>query len=164
MLHIDDNAVYTGCVRSCKSASYDVVLSVIVLHSLRITLLRRKSQTRLTMLQPYRCVFLYYVIVRRLPDIQFNDLHHDARTSATSHELGLRRVPASERLFHAGRQSNFSHRLHVSPVTLAHTSPNFPAPLTVGGTPKRSACVTLPTCCEVLDKRHKCLGQHDASF
>jgi len=29
MLHIDDNAVYTEYVRSFKSASYDIVLSII---------------------------------------------------------------------------------------------------------------------------------------
>jgi hypothetical protein len=37
MLHIDDNAVYTGYVRSFKFASYYIVLSVIMLDSLRIT-------------------------------------------------------------------------------------------------------------------------------
>jgi hypothetical protein len=101
------------------------------------------------MLQPYRCVVLYFVrkaaIAWRRPDIEFNDLRHDARTSATSFELGLRRVPASERLFLSGRQSNFPHRLHVSPITLAHNLPNSPAPGTIGGTPNRNACVTLPT-------------------
>ena len=29
MLHIDDNAVYTGYVRSFKSASYNIILSII---------------------------------------------------------------------------------------------------------------------------------------
>jgi hypothetical protein len=97
------------------------------------------------MLQPYRCVGLYYVdkavIVWRLPGIECNDLQHDARTSATSHELGLRRVPASERLYLSVRQSTFPHRLRVSPITLAHNCPNYPAPGTKGGTPKRNACV-----------------------
>jgi len=79
-------------------------------------------------------------------------------------KLNLRPVPASERLYLSGRQSNFPRRLHVSPITLAHNSLSFPAPGTIGGTPQRNACVTVPTCCEVLDKWHKCLGQHDSSF
>jgi hypothetical protein len=64
VLYTDDNAVYTGCVRSFKSASYDI-LSLIMLDSSVLHCYDISTQTHLKMLQPYRIswryVILYYI-------------------------------------------------------------------------------------------------------
>jgi hypothetical protein len=91
--------VYTGCVCSFKSASYDI-LSVSMLDSSVLHCYDRSTQTHLKMLQPYQT---------------------SATSCTTSRALGLRRVPASERLYLSGRQNNFPRRLHVDPITLART-------------------------------------------